>query len=805
MQLKYIFSISLLFIINILYAGEDKTLLSGTVKDAVTQAPLAGATVYIPDLKLSTVTDKEGSYIFRTLPAGSITIQVSFIGYRSKVEAVVVRGETHHDFYLKTSVVENENVTVTGVSSATSLKRTPIQVSILSKKDIQQSTGNNLLDVVAKEPGVSVVTTGPAISKPFIRGLGYNRVVTINDGIRQEGQQWGDEHGLEVDEYSAQKIEVLRGPASLMYGSDAIGGVINVLTNTPVYNNTVQANLQTTVNGNNRLFGQYGNVAGNINGLNWNAYGSVKRAGDYKNKFDGNVLNSRFGEKNFGGYLGLNKNWGYSHLIVSGFNQKIGMVEGERNESGEFVYDDAVPSMDLVKSKTPLDPWQSVKHFKLALDNSFSLQNGGRVTALVGFQRNQRKEFGHDHEEHEDEAEDGHAHEEHEHDGEAVPSAYFDLRTINYSFAYHIPGWNGWKASGGINGMQQQNRNKAEEAIIPDYNLFDWGIYAVGSKTWNQTTLSGGLRYDTRKIESKVLDRDGAEKFAAFGKSFSNFSASIGATHAVSDHVLLKANASRGFRAPNLSELAANGEHEGTNRYETGDRNLKSEISTSLDAGLEITTNHVDISVAPYFNYISNYIFYNRLLTANGSDSLIDGASVFRFNQQNAKLMGIEARLDVHPHPLDWLHFENTLSFVRGKFANAVDGSYNLPLIAPASLLTELRGEFPQLLKLFSNFYAKIEMNVVADQNNYFAGFDTETATSGYVLFNAGIGSDIAISGKKRFSFNIGVQNIGDVSYQSHLSRLKYAAANPVTGRTGVFNMGRNFAARLIIPFEWKL
>ncbi|MCH5721190.1 TonB-dependent receptor domain-containing protein [Niabella hibiscisoli] len=318
--------------------------------------------------------------------------------------------------------------------------------------------------------------------------------------------------------------------------------------------------------------------------------------------------------------------------------------------------------------------------------------------------------------------------------------------------------------------------------------------------------MSGGLRYDIRSINSKMmLGEEGGERFQAFSKIFSNVSASLGATHAISDHVSLKANIARGFRAPNLSELAANGAHEGTNRYEIGERGLKSEVSTAVDAGIEITTNHIDISIAPYFNHISNYIFYNRLLGSNGADSLIDGVPVFQFNQQNARLMGIEARFDVHPHPLDWLHFENTFSFVRGKFVQPVDGSHNLPLIAPASVLTELRGEFADVLKLFSNLYIKVEMNAVAAQNDFFAGYETETATKGYVLFNAGIGADIKIANKKRFTFNAGLQNIGDVGYQSHLSRLKYADANPVTGRVGVFNMGRSFTARIIIPFEWKL
>ncbi|HMR84658.1 MAG TPA: TonB-dependent receptor plug domain-containing protein, partial [Niabella sp.] len=451
MPLKYIFSFILLFIISALHANEDKPGLSGVVKDAATQAPLPGATVTVPDLKLSTTTDANGIYRFNALSNGRLTVQVSYIGYRSKVETVVVAGASAHDFLLSQSVVENENVTVTGVSSATRLKRTPVQVSIISRKDIQQSVGTNLLDIAAREPGVSIVTTGPAIAKPFIRGLGYNRVVIINDGIRQEGQQWGDEHGLEVDEYSTQKIEILRGPASLMYGSDAIGGVINILTNTPVANSTVQANLQTSFSGNNRMFGQYANVAGNINGFNWNAYGSIKSAGDYKNKYDGTVLNSRFGEKNFGGYIGVNKSWGFSHLLFSHFNQKLGMVEGERDEEGNLVLEGYTLTRSLEKGRIPLVPWQGIQHTKIALDNSFMLNDGGRIAALIGFQQNQRKEFA-------------------EPDAPNEPEAFFDLKTINYNLAYHLPENNNWKVSLGINGMQQQNKNRAAEAIIPDYN-----------------------------------------------------------------------------------------------------------------------------------------------------------------------------------------------------------------------------------------------------------------------------------------------------------------------------------------------
>lgn len=297
--------------------------------------------------------------------------------------------------------------------------------------------------------------------------------------------------------------------------------------------------------------------------------------------------------------------------------------------------------------------------------------------------------------------------------------------------------------------MSQQNTNKGQEAIIPDYQLLDAGLYIYSSRTFHKTTVSGGLRYDIRYFNASQMFDDDVMKFEALKKRFSNVSASIGMVHQFNNQVLIKVNGSRGFRAPNASELAANGEHEGTGRYEAGNPGLKSETSLSFDAGLQFITDHADFTIAPFYNAISNYIFFHKVLAANGADSIINNARVYQFTQQNARLAGIEASLDLHPHPLDWLHFENTLSWMRGKFKNAVDGSYNLPLIAPERLLTELRAEFPKELNVFKNVYIKVEMDNVAAQNHFFGGYNTETKTQGYSLFNAGMGSEIEIKKKE--------------------------------------------------------
>jgi len=261
--------------------------------------------------------------------------------------------------------------------------------------------------------------TGPGISKPVIRGLGYNRVVVVNDGVRQEGQQWGDEHGIEIDEASINKVEILKGPASLIYGSDAMAGVINFISNVPVANGTVKGNVFSNWQSNNGLFSLNGNIAGNKNGFNWNTYVSGKSAGSYKNKYDGLVLNSGFNELNFGGYAGFNKSWGYSHPVFSRFNQKMGLIEGERdNATGNFLlYTDSpsehIATNDELASRNLFVPRQHIIHTKIVSDNSFTAGKN-RLKLNFGFQNNQRMEFGNPEDEKETEL-------------------YFNLNTINYN------------------------------------------------------------------------------------------------------------------------------------------------------------------------------------------------------------------------------------------------------------------------------------------------------------------------------------------------------------------------------------
>ncbi len=771
-----------------------KVSFSGTISDAVSKLPLPGASVYITDIKTGVFANEKGEFIFINIPTGHHLLEISSIGYTSIVEHIDIYKDLEKNFELNPAVVENRGVIVTGVAGATSIRKAPVPVSIIRRTDLLQTPATNIIDILTRQPGISQIQTGPGISKPVIRGLGYNRVVIVNDGVRQEGQQWGDEHGIEIDEASVSKVEILKGPASLIYGSDAMAGVINFISNVPVPEGTVKGNILSTWQSNNNLFSVNGNIAGNQNGFNWNAYITSKHAGNYKNKYDGRVLNSGYDELNFGGYAGLNKSWGYSHLVFSRFNQKIGLIEGDRDDiTGKFIlYGDSpleriANEVDL-KSKDLFIPSQHIIHTKIVSDNNFTVGKS-RLKLNLGFQNNQRSEFGNPEDEKEKEL-------------------FFNLNTVNYNLQWAFAEKKEWRTSAGVNGIYQTNKNIGEEAIIPDYHLFDFGVFLYSQKAFNKTTLSGGLRFDNRNINSMQMQDGMNIKFAEFKKSFSNISGSAGIAIEPNDNISVKLNLARGFRAPNMAELGSNGAHEGTNRFEYGSTKLKSEQSFQIDAGIELDYEHVSLNLNSFYNRVSNFIYYRRLKSVSGSDSLIDVGGdlleAFRFDQSNAKLYGFEAGIDIHPHPFDWLHFKNSISFVRGKFDNAINNSVNLPFIPAIRVITELKTEFKKTGKSISNLYFHIEIINHFNQSHPFTAYNTETTTPAYLLLNSGTGADFVKDKKTILSLHIALENITDRAYQNHLSRLKYTDINNATGRRGVFNMGRNFSVKLNIPLKIK-
>ncbi len=742
--------------------------IKGTIKDASAGTPVAGAVIYISDLKLTTISDSNGEFILKNAPSkGKFLVEVRYLGYKTISKLVDFSVTQSLQFDLFPSIIESEEVVITGTPFSSNNKTNSLAVVSINREQLTEQGSTNLIDAMAKIPGVSQISTGGGISKPTIRGLGYNRVLTIAEGAREEGQQWGDEHGIQFDQFAAARVEVLKGPASLLYGSDALGGVINIIDDLVPAPGVVKAGFTTSYQTNNGLTGSSIMLQGNDNGFVYRGRASYKNAHSfgYKNQY---VPNTGFNEVNGSAMLGLNKAWGYTHLNLSSFSSDLGLVEEGPDASGNFLDENgAIISKEEARKRGLNLPLQKINHYRATL-NSNILLGGGQLKSVFGVQKNIRREF----EEELDEV-----------------SLQLNLDSYTYDLKYSFASTNGWEPTIGIQGMYQTNANKGHEFLIPDYTSNNIGAFGYLKKNFNGGAVNFGLRYDYKKMNGKELLEDHGNHshliFDAFSNDFSNISGSIGLAYELAPNLVFKGNAGSGFRAPNIAELGSNGKHHGTFRYEIGNSNLKQETSFQLDAGLEYTGKNISLGLNAFSNQIYNYIYAANLNSEtithvdhhHGNAEILP---VFRYIQADASLIGGEANVDFHF--IESLHFENSFSYVRGK--NKETGSA-LPFIPAANINNEIR--FEPTIKGLASSYVKLGINNVFSQSRIDL-FEEETGA--YTLLDAGLG--IGLKSKKgKINIWVSGQNLTNKKYFNHLSRYKLA---------GIYNQGRNVTAGISIP-----
>jgi iron complex outermembrane recepter protein len=739
--------------------------LSGTVSDNATGEKLPGAAVYIPDLKTGAITDAKGHYEIKNLPKSKFLVQAKLIGYTTITTIIDFSVTTEKNFSLSVSAIESPEVVITGSAFTSEHTQNSAPVVPVEKVQLMSVGSGNIISALSVIPGVSSISTGAPVSKPVIRGLGYNRIVTVNEGVRQEGQQWGDEHGVEIDEFSADRIEILKGPSSLLYGSDALGGVINILEPILPPFGKIRGELNSKFSTNNSLTANSLMLEGNQNGFVWRLRGTWKSAAPYETPSE-KIFNSAFNEKNAGGLIGMNGRWGFSHLHFSRWDSNIGLVEGERDSvTGKLLNAEGnIATAAELKSRELFLPNQNVLHDKVSIVNNFILGKS-QLRVNGGWQQNDRKEFALT---------------------QSEPELWFHLNTFTYDAKYFFPQRDSVETVIGIGGMSQQNENRGEEFLIPDYRLSDLGMFASVKKTFAKTTLNAGARFDIRSVTGEELLVDSEKVFSLFTSDFSAVTGSVGATFQPDSVWHLKANIGRGFRAPNISEMSANGVHEGTFRYEIGNVNLKPETSLQFDFGIEADGEKITVSLDAFWNMIDNFIYYRHYA---GDTLMLDGEPfpVFRYVQGNSTLKGFEFSLDIHP--VSNLHFENSVSYVDARNNNL---GQPLPFIPPVRIENELRYTFKtKKQSRLSETYIKAALTNVLRQDRIDL-FETET--SGYTLVNAGIGTHIRM-GKQLAVVFITLNNLLDTEYFNHLSRLK---------EVGIHEQGRNITFGVTVPFGVK-
>lgn len=708
----------------------------GKLTDKNTTEPLAFANIYMPQLEKGTYTNDDGSFSLSNVPNGPYKVVFSIIGYETYSETMVFPIKEPVSISLIPSAIEMEEIIISTPFHKLQSENV-MKVEREDISDLKAKGAATLAQGITEIAGVESVTTGVSIGKPVIRGLSSNRVLVYAQGVRLENQQFGDEHGLGLNDSGIESVEVIKGPASLLYGSDALGGVLYLNPERFAIENRTSADANFNYFSNTEGFNTNAGYKASGDKFKFIFRGALAEHSDYKTK-EYRVTNTRFIEKDFKAALGYQISKFKTELRYNVNASKLGIPE----ELGE-----------QSTSKTPLIPYQDIVNHVLSSKSNIFF-NTSSLDINLGLLYNDRKELDELVQLEEDQAD----------KNEKIfgPVLYMKLKTLNYDIKYNLPVLGKFETIVGVQGMAQTNTNYGEETLIPDATTTDFGALATSHIHFEKADVQLGARFDNRDIS--VVN--------GINKNYNSFNGAAGVKFNILNDVTGRLNLATGFRAPNLAELTSDGVHEGTNRYEVGNPNLKTEQNFQTDVALEFKNEHIELFANAFYNKVNNYIF----LSPTGN--IIDDAPVYDYFQTDAYLYGGEFGLHFHPHPLDWLHIESSFETVTGKQNNA---GY-LPLIPANSLNNTLRVEYGD--GWIAEGYTFIKLNTTFDQNN---ASIFETSTPGYNLLSAGMGGTIKVKDHE-LSISISGNNLTNETYINHLSRLK---------PDGIYNMGRNITVGL--------
>ncbi len=734
----------LIFIVLIIPLNAQYSI-RGKISDQDRQ-PLAGATIYLPEIFKGTIANNDGTYSLTGLPSGKHKIQFSFIGYLSIVETVIIENEDIElNISLTGSVLKTEEIVITGGYSSTQHENA-VKIDALKIDIFDIKTTPNFSEVLTGIPGVNMISKGNGVSKPVIRGLSMNDILVLNNGVRFENYQYSNHHPLGIDEFGIEDVEVIKGPASLLYGSDAIGGVINFIREKPAPVGTIAGdyNLQLFSNsqGISNNFGVKGTGKKFFGGIR----AGIKSHADYLEGGGNFVPDTRFNEYSIKTILGSSGKKGSFRLYYDYGRQNLGLAEEE-----------AVRAITDRGRKTEIYYMQYNTHL---LSNQNRLYLGKmKIDINSAYQNTELL-----------------------HIGEAADyELQMRLGTLTYETKFYLPSDKYSEYIIGFQGMNQMNKNinDRETILLPDAMTNSYSLFSLLQKTYlSRLKVQTGIRYDYRTLvtEATGIVTDPGYR-SSLDKQYNSLSGSLGATLSLTQELLLRANVAAAFRTPNLAELTSNGQHEG--RYETGDQHLNPERSYEFDLSLHYHHENYTIDIAAFYNRILDYIYI-----APTGDTTANGLYIYNYRQDDSYLFGGEAGIHYHPVNAGWLHLKSTYSTVTGRQENG----QNLPFIPAGRLTFEIRAEKENGAFLHNAFVMARPEFVFRQQNNA----PDETPTNDYLLIDLSAGGDIKI-GKQMMSVILSVSNLLDKKYTDHLSTLK---------EVGFYNPGRNISLSLKIPFK---
>ncbi len=711
--------------------------LSGTVADTA-GLPLAQVRVTVQEAQRTTTTDAEGRYTLPALPGGTYLVSFALVGYAPQLRRVTI-GQTDVtlDVVLRPTLIELPELQVTATPLATTSLTSPQPTSLLSSEQLQANRAPNLGETISTLPGVRSLSTGSGIGKPVIRGLSSNRVLVLADGQRLESQQWGDEHGPQVEAGDAERIEVIRGPASVLYGSDALGGVVNVVTpelpdgigREPFVGGRLLASYST----NNEQPDGTLTLEGASGPLGFRGSFTGRRSGDIGTPA-GELFNSGGRTLDGSGTVGYRGSFG---SISASYTHRDERVE---------IHED--PEEDPEAT-----PFQRIGEDRVHVAANLAA-GASHFDVDLGYERNRRQEF--------EEAD--------------APEVALGLlaRTYSADVRFHHAPLGLFGGIVGLSALRNEFDKFGEETLIPENAYNNVGLYAFEQAEVGRWNLALGVRYDYRRLS---VGDDAELGVVAQRRTYNSLTGNVGILYRVAEPAAVVLNIGRGYRAPTAFDLFSNGVHEGTVRFERGDSTLENETSVNTDLAVRVQTNDLSAEVGAFANFIDNFIFPNP----TGEVDPESGLQIFDITQGNARLTGFEAAIEYHATTL--LHLRGTADYTRGQNRST---DTPLPFIPPFRATYSARLEGGE-----GGWVQRPYFSLGGESNAEQTRVDPDDfAPDGYTLMHLAAGFTVP-AGRTSVALDFQLRNVFDKEYANFLSRYKTYALDP----------GRNFIVQVSTAF----
>lgn len=774
--------------------------LAGKVISSTGQ-PLIGATITLMPDKLTRLSADDGTFVFNQVAKGKKELQISFVGYKSVTRPLIIKSESIllGDLILEAEDAQLKEVIIKDDYAQRRRQQVTLNIDVVSPEYLRRNLGGSLMQSLEKLPGVKTIGIGSGGSKPLLRGLGFNQVVVVENGVRHEGQQWGADHALEIDQFAAGRVEIIKGPAAFLYGSEAIGGAVDIMPPAVPSAGSAGGAVDLTAKSNNGLYGGSFNLYGRKERLfadarvTWLKYGDYRVPVDSIFVYDYGVPLYRYRLRNTAGKeqnLHLRAGW-----LTASF-ESVFYFSNTYSKSGFFANAHGLEPrrVDLdLHDRSSRDiqlPFQQVSHTKLMNRTEFRYGQN-RLNITLGYQHNFRQEYS--------------QYVNHGYMPPAYPSGQSAPETLERQYdktVYSVNIKNEVLAGRhaltmGASGEHQHNTIGGWGFLIPAFSQSSAGAYVLDKiMVSDRLLLQGAIRYDLGSIDIKEYEdwftsqpEAGHETYLtraeAMRRTFNNVNWSAG-LHYTPGQFFLKFNTGSGFRIPIAKELAANGVNYHYFRYEKGNASLSAEKSYQLDLGVGVNNQRFLVQLSPYFNYFTNYIYLNP--TAQHDYFYGAGNQVFTYAQSRVMRYGSELQVSYH-FCKSW-KAGLAAEYLYSRQLSGAKRGYGLPFAPPPAALMSL-SYGPKWNKGLTDPYFTIECRLSAGQYRI---VPPERPTPAYQVLNFSAGGSLR-TGRQLISISLQVQNMLNTRYLNHTSFYRLI---------GLPEAGRNVILAVKVPFAFN-